>query len=321
MDSRGQGPTSGQNAFLQPGMPAGPNMPPVPAWGADPNRTKRMAFYGVLTGIAVILALFLGLKAAGVFQLRSPSATKGTLQATGESPGGVLLQARGENPGALLKAQGDRPTGLLEAHGTPPDPILRSESKAPVDTPMPDDVREWLDHLRRTEEKRISLATSQISEAMVLMMELKGAGASMEQLQGLLDEAGGIENSADTKSTVDTALAKARAMQEEWPVLIQFFVSKPPPAECVPVRDRYDQVLRETAGMINDIIKIVVDSDKDPAAAIAKLEAMKGKSKNMIDKPALAADDGVAAICRKYNTKKWFDIQGDTGSGLLKVGL
>ena len=169
----------------------------------------------------------------------------------------------------------------------------------------------------------MSLATSQMAEAMVLMTELQGAGASMEQLKGLLDESAGDDPGGDSKKTPATsAVETAETMQKEWVKLTDYFNSKAPPAECVHLRDKYDQVVRETGGMMKDIVEVVTGSQDNPAAAITKLEGMKGKSKNLIDKPALETDDGVAQICSKYKTRKWFDIQGDTGGGglLQKMG-
>jgi hypothetical protein len=269
-----------------------------------------MGLYGVLTGVAVILALAIGLNAAGVLHLRGSLAPKGVLHATGERYEGGLLQAQGEKPGALLEAQGEKPGPLLD--------------QQPTETTMPADVRDWLEHLRITEEKRMSLAKDEKDQALVLLRQLEGAGATTEQLNGLLDDASGDSSSGSGKTPANTAVETTASMRAEWQKLTDFFNSKKPPTECAAIHDSYDEVVRETGGMMGDIIDIVHNVGDNPGAAIGKLEAMEGKSKNLIDKPATEADDGVAAICKKYDTRKWFDIQADPGGGggyLGKLGL
>jgi hypothetical protein len=69
--------------------------------------------------------------------------------------------------------------------------------------------------------------------------------------------------------------------------------------------------------MILDIVSQIRASANDPQGAVSALTAMQGRSKSQIDVPARATDSNVASICRKYDVVKWFDIQGDVGSGTM----
>jgi hypothetical protein len=286
-----------KNVYIVVSYPQQPSMPPMPSpAGIDPNRKRRLAIYGTLTGILICLAILLGLNAAGVLQLRA-NATSGN-----------NLAAQGETQGPGLIAHGDLgPSGL-------------SKEASPI-VAMPDDIRDWLEHLRKCEERRKDLTQKNMTTALITLTEIRGAG-DIEMVKSLLEEAGGSDPDPNRKTTVQRTVDESDQMRQDWIKLRDFFNSKAPPAECVPIRDNYDQVLRETGGMIGDINDIVNGMGDNAKDAITKLQALTGKSKKNIDIPAAQTDDGVKQICRKYNTNKWFDIKPDFGgSSLEKIGF
>jgi len=237
---------------------------------------------------ALVLVAFLGgLAAAGWFRAKA------------EPSGPVPLRATAE------------PTAPPLRQSAQPAPDFRQA--APPAPQMPPEVRDWLEFLRTIEAERQELARSQVSKALTTLASLS-AGAQLEALQGLLAEAGGGEAPA-APSPAQRARMDTEAMRRAWVDLHAKFLSRQPPAECQPIADRYDQVLRETGGMMGDILQAIAGAEQDPSSAISTLQSMKGRSKEMIDGPAREADRGVASICERYGVPKWFAIQSDENGG------
>jgi len=246
-------------------------------------------------GVWVTLAILavIGLAIGGV----------GLLRAMGKTPNPGVLQAQGTDPNpGLLRVRTDPASGVTQTTVDPRVPVV-----------MPDDIRRYLEHLERTERQRIETTKTQLPQLMARAMRAKMSG-TMEVLKSL---AGGddevIERPPNEEFANDTA-----EFQATWRQLVDAFNAYPPPAECVPVRNDYDQALRETGAMIGDVFTLLNDSATNPDAAIASLSKMQGTSAGRIDTAAKGADRGVAALCEKYETKKWFDLAGDIGnSGIL----
>ncbi len=256
-----------------------------------PAGNSKNIWIGVGIGVATILAILGGLAAAGVLRVGAP-----------ESSGGLKMASQQTGSAVQVPAQG------------PPPVLQQAAPDAPVT--MPDDIRDWLEHLRRIEEERKQMTTHQISEAMVSMASLKGAGAELEILKGLLEEAATGESGSDQMASPSQgAAADTQAMRQAWIDLRGKFLTRTPPQECQPIADRYDRVLRETGGMMGDIVEAFTNAQSDPSGAISALQGMKGRSRTMIDEPAREADRGVGDICAKYETRKWFDIARDIGGG------
>ncbi len=182
---------------------------------------------------------------------------------------------------------------------------------APTDTEMPPDIRDWLEHLRITEEKRTKLAQDQIGSVMVSAEQIKGSELT-DALSGLLGDGNEPEKTESPKvEETKNVLADVRPA---WKDLDTFFNSKPPPDACREIASNYDQALRETGGTIGDIIDIM-NSAADPHQAVAKLQEIMRTNKKLIDEPGRKTDQGVQAICDYYKTRKWFSISGDIGGG------
>ncbi|MCX7801052.1 MAG: hypothetical protein N2109_12025 [Fimbriimonadales bacterium] len=220
------------------------------------------------------------------------------------------LRSKREAPPAPLRASVE-PVSPPVRQAAPPQPEFRQA--APEQPQMPPEVRDWLEFLRIIEEERQRLARDQVSKALVTLASLS-AGAQLEQLQSLLGEIAG-EGSRSMASPAQRARMDTEAMRQAWVDLHAKFLTRRPPSECLPVADRYDQVLRETGGMMHDILQAVAYAEQDPASALSALQGMKGKSRQMIDAPARDADQGVAEICRRYGVPKWFSIQSDEAGG------
>ncbi|MCB8932962.1 MAG: PepSY-associated TM helix domain-containing protein [Fimbriimonadaceae bacterium] len=282
------------------GAPASNSPPPsgggAPSFGAEAARQKRsMRWIAALAIVGSLAAAYIGLRASGALRIGASTPEAPTLEAQGS------VQA----------------PAILRTEGTTPPPALNKPGERIV---MPPEIRDWLEHLRRTEEKRMRLAEDQMAELMVSLTLLQG-GDPLTNLGDLLDPDAPTYPEQDppsVKRTTEDAQKHSRA----WAELTQFFNSVPPPAECVPIRNEYDQVVRETGLMMTDIMGLVQGSTANPQTALASLMRMRGRSKERIDQPAIETDSLVQEICNKYNTRKWFDVKGDVGGGMLgKSGI
>ncbi len=270
-------------------VPAGQG--PAPAFPTAKTSSKKTTWIAIGTALAMILALFFGLNATG------------------------LLQFGAKNPKIdSLRAQGSMPKqDLLRAEGSSSPPVL-SQSAQRVE--MPADVRRWLEHLEAIEKRKNDLSMKQLSQMAVLMQQMKVLGGGM----GLWNEeevgfGGDTGPSETTKTSFD-------ALRPEWNQLIQDFHNYPPPAECKPIADDYARAINEIPGMNSDLADILAGVSTDPAASLERVMKIQNTSSGVIDRYLGTTDSKVGDICRKYETRKWFDIKTDVGGGLLgKFGM
>lgn len=185
---------------------------------------------------------------------------------------------------------------------------------------MPDDIYIWLEHLRKTEELRKSLAADQVGDLTVMMTRMKTSSIT-DAMKSLFTEEESpipLDGAAPDKNSL---VVDAKSKREEWKKLNDYFLSYPPPAECAPIQASYTQALGETGAMIVEILDAVSLASESPEQAIAALTKMQGTSGGRIDTLAKQTDDQVGDICRKYETRKWFGISGDVGGGFMsKLG-
>ena len=197
-----------------------------------------------------------------------------------------------------------------------PDLNVGAQPQGPtiqVGDKMPADVRAWLLHLEKTEQQRHQMTTTQLSSLMTQLTGLSGGA-----LNDLTAEAYGEESTGQNYDPQKREALKGEteAKRTSWRSLNQFFNSKQPPAECVPIKNSYEQCLGETSAMMMDILAQLEKSQEDPQGAINALMGMMGTSAGKIDVAAKQSDGLVGQVCHKYDTYKWFSISGDIGGGL-----
>jgi hypothetical protein len=227
--------------------------------------------------------------------------------ALGTGAASLLGLGRSAPPG--LEARPRDPAPATEALAQEPGPSL--DQTGP--TPMPADVRAWLEHLERIEARRRRLAEDQVAGLMVTMAQLQGLGGAEKMLGDLLGEAGG-ESQPTTTPAEDVAKA-TEGKRADWDLLTADFEAVPPPEECLALRGSYAQALGETGAMILDVFEAMDEASSDPQQAIAALNRLRGTSADRIDAAAGEADRRLGEICDKYDTRKWFSISKDFGGG------
>jgi hypothetical protein len=249
---------------------------------------RQTTLWAVVGTIAAVLAIALGLKAAGLLQFGSRNPDNRSLAAAGAAAPDTL-GLRGAGPKPILQDQGKNPPG------------------------MPDDVRRYLEHVERIEHKKIDLASRMIAEMEVFKAKL-GTFGGAEGLMNHDEDLGGDGAKPDKETTQTFGDVKGR-----WDALVEEFKSMPPPQPCVGLRDDYYRALSEIPGFAGDLADVLQSIQTDPASALQKVEKMKGSSEGAIDKYFGAADGDLGDICSHYNTTKWFEIKRDVGGGSLAM--
>lgn len=210
--------------------------------------------------------------------------------------------------------------GILRLTGNRPEPTLRSTAeKAPpttrkVQAGMPDDIRAWLEHLERIEKQRVALAKEQVRMLMIDASEFQ-ATAYADSLKALLGEDPGSTEIPPEYDSKKKASNIVESVRPAWKSLAEEFEAVSPPEECMPIAAKYSQVLRETGAVTGDIIETMTTFGSEPSTAIDKLQGIMKSHTKQIDQPAIEVDQGVADICDKYDTRKWFDVVGNVGGG------
>lgn len=277
-----------------------------PGAQAIPRANPMKPVWIVLASLAFLTAAVWGLSASGFLKQSQAGRSADAIRAAGaERPSDAIrLEGESQAPDMLAQRQQQQPTNSLD---------LRGERKV-----MPDDVRKWLEHLERIEKMRGDLSVDQLGHSMSKLVALK-LGGSLEMLKSLINDPTG-EN--PMPSPAEETIEDFGAMREQWVKLNQQFHSLPPPAECIPIRDAYDICLNETGAMIVEINETVKSADENTDKALSTLLGMQGDSEKRIGEPAKRTDRGVADICHKYETRKWFGISADFGGGMIsKIGF
>ncbi len=277
--------------------------------GLLPSLPGREASFGATPSQGVPgLNAARGANAVNAFGAQGASGTAPSLLIGESGPRNVLdAMGSGEAP-PVLAAEGGTPPPMLQAQGSTGPPSLNQESG------MPAAIRDYLEHVRRCEGRRTSMASAQVADAVGMLTDLQGAN-----MAGLFDEDGPpVEK---MPSPTGKVMDSARAMRANWDDLLRTFDSVSAPAECAPIKSYFDRVIRETGLMMLEITDAVQRSGSDRQQALRVLIGMQGKSASRIDRPAREADALVEGVCARYNTRKWFDITSDVGGGVLGKGF
>ncbi len=223
---------------------------------------------------------------------------------------GVLVLAilAGSAANLLQKNASIGDNSLLKKQAHVPPPVLE---KTAEHVTMPEDIRNWLEHLHQTEIARVDTTNKSIANARVEQAKDSVAGGAAG-VQSALD--GMDDPNSQLKSPVDDLARMIKGMHDQVFDLQKQFDNYPAPNECIPIQAAYDQALGEEAAELGDLGDHLASGD------VAKLQSMEGTSVAGIDAAGAKTDRLVGEICDKYNTKKWFSINKDIGPGGVLAG-
>ncbi|MCA0360594.1 MAG: hypothetical protein LCH41_06030 [Armatimonadetes bacterium] len=266
-------------------------MNPQDPYASESKKAKTMLWVG-LGALVVVLAIGGGMAALG------------------------LLTPKGQG----VTAQVVQSTPALPAVPTQPEPSLPlpiEEAKG-----MPKDVLDWLEHLRRIEEKKKGLVAQQMGEFAAIqtkMQALRGASS----VESLIDPES--DPLADSQKESQNTASSIEDHTQDWQNLRREFMAYPAPTECVPIQASYSQAIDETGNMFSEMsgffARIASADQGDLQGLLGEAFGKQGKSSSRVDSLRKQTDQQVDDICRKYDTRKWFSIPGDLGGGGMLGGI
>jgi hypothetical protein len=217
---------------------------------------------------------------------------------------GVLRLGGRADDSALRVPGGAEDVSLRKEGGaTGPDLAVRGEAPAPgvqeQGLGMPDDVRKWLEHLKRIDRLREGYNTTY---AMTLLGKVGSLrrGTFMDEETAAIDDAKRKASAEGFTGDIDSFFAK----------LTQDFQSLPPPAECASIAGQYSSVLLETRGMLGQIDAAITNLD------IHALESMQGTTYARLDTRADETNTLIDDICEKYQEPNKYQVFVDKGNSL-----
>lgn len=290
--------------------PNAPMTPVIPAAAlpGQPSRARTMLAGAALT-VLVLAAVAWGLNSAGVLRLGGGGSPGDSLRQAGEGQGGNSLMAPGDGgSGSMLEAQGNSDPGAM----------LPSQAER---ARMPQDVYDWLEHLRRCCEKYEEINASQLDAfrplASILDVKRRDPSSLLRE-----DESG--SESPEARLDVEPLIELAKHFDSatpKWRGLVNRFNERKPPAECQAIAIDFDQALTNIYAEVSDL----AESLREPGGYETKLPAfmaLLGKSTSSIDDAFDRADEGVSAICEKYEVRKWFKVRSQrTMPSLTGLGI
>jgi hypothetical protein len=214
----------------------------------------------------------------------------------------------GTQSGLITRANVQKPEApsVLEAQPPKVDAPSVLETEAPK--PPPKHVVDWLEHLRRTEERRRRLE-SNIAPVMSMLVQatLARAAALGGVAQGDLEKA-----EADYEREREKLRQSYQQRQREWAQLLEYFRSVPPPPECQTLADAYYAGLSAYITKISQIEKSLIEND------VGGLTGMLGSAQSELDALFARADEELTRVCEQCGIRKYFAISAQ-GLELLRA--
>jgi len=222
---------------------------------------------------------------------------------------GLITQANVQKPEgpSVLEVQAPKVTGPSVLEAQPPKVESPSVLETEAPPPPPKRVVDWLEHLRKTEERR---QRQERNVAPVMSMLVQAMVARAAALGGIAQ--GDFEQAeADYEREREKLRQGYQQRQREWAQLLQYFRSVPPPPECRTLADAYFAGLSEYITSISQIEKSLIDND------IGGLTSMLGSAQSELDARFARADEELARVCEQYGIRKYFAI-GARGTELIR---
>ena len=218
----------------------------------------------------------------------------------------------GTQSGLITRANVQAPEApsVLEAQAPKVDAPSVLETEAPK--PPPKHVVDWLEHLRKTEERRRRLERAYAPVFSMLFQALAMHAAPMKSAaEGDLDRA---------EEELERQREKLRdgyqQRQQEWAQLLQYFRSVPPPPECQTLADAYFAALSQYVNTILQIEKSFIENDLGVIPLF-------GSGQSDLNARFARADEELTRVCEQYGIRKDFSIaaQGFDLTRILGGGL
>ena len=260
------------------------------------TRRSRFRWLPILGVLLIVAGAAWSLTAAGVFSLSSKHAELNALEASG-AVGDPSLSVSGVRNESSVLAEPSQPTDpALELSNEPQPPSLIVPESG-----MPDDIRRWLEHLKRVDEKRESLNIELTGELMGLVATLRPGTFSEE------DAGEASEDDSRRRNTAGEAISNVDAIFSD---LITEFQSFPPPPQCRTIAVQYNSALFGTREISIELMEALSNLDLQAAQALV------GKSYSKVDSHVATANRLVDGLCSKYGVPNLYKLLVEKSGGL-----
>ncbi len=216
--------------------------------------------------------------------------------------------------GGYLKIGGSQNSRALELSGEiePKDKKVSVQKGA-----LPEDVRLWLEHLKRVDDSRVELQNSMLGKLNSQIQELYSnriLDLTEDEPETADERASQFKKgrSADSSKLVES-------VDKEFRNLIRDFQSVIPPEECLPISDLYSSALIGCMESTTKLISVLGNAITNQSMDISELMKMQGESYKTVDQPVSKAQDLVQAICDKYGAPNQYDLYFETGGSKTAV--
>jgi hypothetical protein len=214
-----------------------------------------------------------------------------SLQAFGaQDLGGLGLS--GEGASEVLPQVGEKAGGVLGTPGiNPPEGVGVPGMR------MPDDIRRWLEHLKRVDLMREGANTQLTGEFTALVTAL---------MPGIFSDPGEAEASDQQRRS--EALKAFRRVDNTFREIQKEFHSLPPPPVCKPIAEEYSSALENTRAMVLDLMEAVADLD------MGKALSLQNQSYARIDTRVATCNALIEALCARYREPNRYQLFVDKPS-------
>jgi hypothetical protein len=264
----------------------------------DDQAKRNRIILGIIFVLALIAAILTGLVLSGALKFGAKAPEQRALEAKGQMPGRVL-----------------------ESQGTAPPPVLPQTAQRAV---MPQNIRDWLAHLRRCEELKRELTVQQGSQMTSMMTSFMAGISSVDMVRQLTDPDSDISKGPHS----DEFGEMTRTMMIRWTDLSDQFRSYPPPTECQPLAAAFDGGLNGLAKNIDYLRSLVTginvmqeNAQEDIRGRQADAQRLLRTHDTEIGASFRQANQLLDDIYRRYDERPDFQIDEKGSVGGLLGGL
>jgi len=212
---------------------------------------------------------------------------------------GLITRAKVQKPEApsVLEAQAPKVDAPSVLEAQPPKIEAPSVLEAESPKPPPKHVVDWLEHLRKTEERRRHLERAYAPAFSMLFQALAMRAAPMKSAaEDDLDRA-----EEELERQREKLRQGYQQRQREWAELIQYFKSVLPPPECQTLADSYFAALSEYVNIILQIERSFIENDLGVISLV-------GSVQSELNVRFARADEELTRVCEQYGIRKYFSI-------------
>lgn len=259
----------------------------------QPNNAKRVPnWVPLLAGLLILGILAFTVRSLGGFRLSGKANNENPLSIAGKLPSPLLATPKEMEQPKTVLGESSAESPKLGIAGKRDDTGLALESSR-----MPDDLRNWLRHLKRVDMKREEMNRKLAGELFEKALSIRpGTFTDIDELE------------ADAERRKNIASQEISNLVPEFRELIREFHKLAPPTEAQPIAQEYDRALIAMMEMTQEIMNALEKQD------LSTLMGMLNSSYSRIDERVKNTNERVDQLCKKYNEPNVYQLFVETPS-------